>query len=42
VVNIKTSSGLTSGGNIPSGKINGCIADLYYLSCSTRPCAGPS
>jgi len=32
VVSIKTSSGLTSGGNIPNGKINGCIADLYYLS----------
>jgi hypothetical protein len=32
VVSIKTSSGLTSGGNVPSGKINSCIADLYYLS----------
>jgi hypothetical protein len=32
VVSIKTSSGLTSGGNLPGGKINSCIADLYYLS----------
>lgn len=32
VVSVKTSSGLTSGGNLPGGKINSCIADLYYLS----------
>lgn len=37
VVSIKTSSGLTSGGNIPGGKINGCIADLYYLSLIDAP-----
>lgn len=37
VASIKTSSGLTSGGNIPGGKINGCIADLYYLSLLTAP-----
>lgn len=37
VVSIKTSSGLTCGGNIPSGKINGCIADLYYLSLVDAP-----
>ena len=37
VVSIKTSSGLTSGGNIPNGKINGCIADLYYLSLLDAP-----
>ncbi len=37
VASIKTSSGLTSGGNIPSGKINGCIADLYYLSLLDAP-----
>ena len=37
VVSIKTSSGLTSGGNIPGGKINGCIADLYYLSLLGAP-----
>ena len=37
VVSIKTSSGLTSGGNIPGGKIDGCIADLYYLSLLDSP-----
>ena len=37
VVSIKTSSGLTSGGNIPGGKINGSIADLYYLSMVDAP-----
>jgi hypothetical protein len=36
VVSIKTSSGLTSGGHIPGGKINGCI-DLYYLSLLSAP-----
>jgi hypothetical protein len=37
VVSIKTSSGLTSGGHLPGGKINSCIADLYYLSLLTAP-----
>jgi hypothetical protein len=37
VVSIKTSSGLTSGGNLPGGKINSCIADLYYLSLLKAP-----
>lgn len=37
VVSIKTSSGLTSGGNLPSGKINSCIADLHYLSLVDAP-----
>lgn len=37
VISIKTSSGLTSGGNVPSGKINGCVADLYYLSLLDAP-----
>jgi hypothetical protein len=37
VVSIKTSSGLTSGGNLPGGKINSCIADLYYLSLVDAP-----
>lgn len=37
VVSIKTSSGLTSGGNLPGGKINSCIADLYYLSLVDIP-----
>ncbi|MGH8923857.1 MAG: hypothetical protein ACRDWA_04330 [Acidimicrobiia bacterium] len=30
VAAIKTSSGLTSGGNFPTGKVNSCIADLWY------------
>lgn len=37
VVSIKTSSGLTSGGNIPSGKINTCLAELYYLTLVDAP-----
>ena len=37
VAAIKTSSGLTSGGNLPGGKINSCIADLYYLSLVEAP-----
>ena len=37
VVGIKTSSGLTSGGKLPGGKINSCIADLYYLSLLDVP-----
>jgi hypothetical protein len=37
VVSIKTSSGLTSGGKRPSGKINSCTADLYYLSLLDAP-----
>ncbi|MEO5679491.1 MAG: hypothetical protein ABIS47_07480 [Acidimicrobiales bacterium] len=37
VVAIKTSSGLTSGGNLPGGKINSCITDLYYLSLLDAP-----
>lgn len=37
VISIKTSSGLTSGGKVPSGKINGCVADLYYLSLLDAP-----
>jgi hypothetical protein len=32
VAAIKTSSGLTAGGRRPAGKINACLADLYYLS----------
>ena len=32
VVSIKASSGLTSGGNLPSGKFNDNIAELYFLS----------
>lgn len=37
VVSIKTSSGLTSGGNLPGGKIKAAIADLYYLSLISAP-----
>lgn len=37
VVSIKTSSGLTSGGRRPAGKINSCTADLYYLSLLDAP-----
>lgn len=32
VVSIKASSGLTSGGHLPSGKFNDNIAELYFLS----------
>ena len=32
VASIKSSSGLTSGNNIPDGKIKNSIAELYYLS----------
>jgi len=37
VVSIKSSSGLTSGGKRPAGKINSCTADLYYLSLLDAP-----
>ena len=37
VASIKCSSGLTSGGNLPTGKINSCITDLYYLSLVAAP-----
>jgi hypothetical protein len=37
VVSIKTSSGLTSGGKRPGGKISNCTADLYYLSLLSCP-----
>ena len=37
VVSVKTSSGLTSGGNLPGGKINSCTADIYYLSLLHAP-----
>lgn len=37
VASIKSSSGLTSGGKFPGGKVNGCIADLYYLSLLRVP-----
>ena len=34
---VKSASGLTSGGRIPSGKIKDCIAELYYLSLVEAP-----
>lgn len=37
VASIKTSSGTTSGGNFPSGKVNSCIADLWYLNLVDAP-----
>ena len=37
VVSIKTSSRLTSGGNLPGGKIKAAIADLYYLNLISAP-----
>jgi len=37
VAAIKTSSGLTSGGKFPGGKVNSCIADLYYLTLVDVP-----
>ena len=37
VAAIKTSSGLTSGGNFPTGKVNSCIADLWYLNLVEAP-----
>jgi hypothetical protein len=37
VVGIKAASGLTSGGRVPSGKLNNAIAELYYLSLVDAP-----
>ena len=37
VASVKSASGLTSGGNIPNGKINDCLAELYYLSLVEAP-----
>jgi len=37
VASIKAHSGRTSGGNIPSGKILACVAELYYLSLADAP-----
>ncbi len=37
VASIKTSSGTTSGGNFPNGKVNSCIADLWYLCLVNVP-----
>lgn len=37
VVSIKTTSGLTSGGKFPGGKVNAVTAELYYLSLVNAP-----
>ena len=37
VASIKATSGRTSGGNLPQGKFNNAIAELYYLSLVTAP-----
>jgi hypothetical protein len=37
VVSIKSASGLTAGGRVPSGKIKDCLAELYYLSLVEAP-----
>jgi hypothetical protein len=37
VASVKSASGLTSGGRVPSGKIKDCIAELYYLSLVDAP-----
>lgn len=37
VASVKSASGLTSGGNIPSGRIKDCLAELYYLSLVDAP-----
>lgn len=37
VASIKASSGLTSGGRIPAGKIKDSIAELYYLTLVDAP-----
>lgn len=38
VASVKSASGLTAGGRIPSGKIKDCLAELYYLSLVDAPC----
>jgi len=37
VAAIKSASGKTAGGNIPSGKVQGVEAELYYLTLVTAP-----
>lgn len=37
VASIRTASGLTAGGRIPMGKINACLAALYYLTLVDAP-----
>lgn len=37
VVSIKAASGLTKSGKNPAAKVQGCIAELYYLSLVDAP-----
>ena len=37
VASIKANSGLTSGGNFPTGKVATCLNEVYYLSLVTAP-----
>jgi hypothetical protein len=37
VASVKSASGLTAGGRVPSGKIKDCIAELYFLSLVEAP-----
>lgn len=37
VASVKAASGLTAGGRFPSGKVNTCLAELYYLSLVDAP-----
>lgn len=37
VASIKTASGLTAGGKVPSGKIKDSIAELYFLTLVDAP-----
>jgi hypothetical protein len=40
VASVKSASGLTAGGRVPSGKIKDCVAELYYLSLVEAPTRG--
>jgi hypothetical protein len=37
VTSVKTSSGLTSGGNVPAAKLKDSIAELYFLGLVEAP-----
>jgi hypothetical protein len=37
VAGVKTASGRTAGGKIPTGKVKSCLAELYYLSLVDAP-----
>jgi len=38
IASIKSASGRTAGGKIPSGKIKDCIAEIYFLTLVDAPC----